>query len=117
MPTEKSIKWSIARFCATIIIAVGLVVWISVRESSVAHKLQEAQVETCETSGNPIRETLSEILEEQIKESHSPFVGKLEEALELSHNEVEEIISAQNKQREKRLKQIKPYDCEQLFEK
>lgn len=114
--TDRQIKWSVIRFVITLAVAVGLVVYISVREGNTAREVREGQVESCEDNGTPMRETLTEILQEQIDESHSPLTSKIAEALHLTDEEAQAIIKAQNEKRRERIKQIKPFSCEKQYE-
>lgn len=94
-------------------LAIGTCVFIVVREGGQARELKEALIQSCETS--PVRETLTEILTEEIEESHGPLLEKVAEALGLTLKEAEVITNKSNAKKEKRIAQIEPSDCEAQY--
>lgn len=110
---DRKLATTLFAFTLAILVAVGLVVFISVREGNRAGELEEALIENCQTS--PVREALSEILQEEVDESHSPLTTKLGEALNLSPDELEKILSKSNAKKEERIEQIEPSDCEAQY--
>jgi hypothetical protein len=112
---NRKLKWVIIRFAVVLILAIGISVFIVVREAGQARELKEALIQSCETS--PVRETLTEILTEEIKESHGPLLGKAAEAFHLTLEEIEQITDKSNAKKEQRIGQIEPSDCEAQYTK
>lgn len=110
---DRKLATTLIGFTVAILVAVALVVFISVREGNRAGELEEALIENCQAS--PVRETLTEILTEEIEESHGPLLAKVAEALHLTLEEAEKITDRSNVKKEERIDQIEPSDCEAQY--
>lgn len=89
----------------------GGAIYIHAKQES---ELKQSLIENCQKS--PVREALTEILEEEIAESHGPLLGKFAEALNITLAEAERITDKSNAKKEERIDQIEPSDCEAQYQ-
>jgi hypothetical protein len=78
-----------------------------------AVNLRNGLVRSCNDNGNPLREAVQELLEEQIKQSKPSVVAKL--FPQIAPEELERLIREQNENKRKIIKKIAPLKCESLY--
>jgi Na+-transporting NADH:ubiquinone oxidoreductase subunit NqrC len=92
------------------LVLLGGAIYIKSRQEN---ELKQSLIESCENS--PVRGALTEILTEEIEESHSPLTAKVAEALHLTKKEFEEVIAKTDDKKQDRIEQIEPSDCEAQY--
>ena len=106
---------------------VGLNIWIAIEVRSENESLQDALVQNCERSGNPLREGVVNVLlgqvhskEHEIQKSRETDITKFfpsvpeEELLEAIENKNLEIEKEIDNSREL-ISTIKPQDCSEVY--
>lgn len=116
MLTEKTIKWAIARFIITIVIAVGLIVWITVREGNVSRELEQGLIANCETNGNKLRIAVQHIYQEDLKNTFNEALLK-KVFPEVPEPTFKELVQESRERDERIIKEIAPVDCSEQYKK
>ena len=78
-----------------------------------AHTTQRILIRSCRDNGNPLRMAVREMLQDEIKQSHSPFIYKA--FPQFSHRRLNRKIGQANRTRRKLIRQIKPVDCSATY--
>lgn len=112
---DKTLKWSVIKFAVALLVAVGLVVFLSVREGGRSKEVQEAIIENCESS--PVRLALTEILLEEIEETHNPRNKEFAQKLGITPEELHELLHEKIEKKNERLDEIEPSDCESQYQR
>jgi hypothetical protein len=116
----QSMRLAVLALAAAIVIAVtGVGVALYLRSEEVADNAQHSEtfslelrrglVRSCERNGNPTREAVRSLIEEQIRNSESPVVRQLFPQIPTALIEVQ--IAADRE----RLKEVAPVDCAHLY--
>lgn len=100
-------------FVAAASLALGPYLFVQV--SAFSQDLRDGLVKGCERNGNPLREAVSTLLQDQIDQSRGLDYEKFFPTI--PPNELHDLIHAQNQKRLALLKTIEPVDCASLYPK
>lgn len=110
MNEEKKLKRAVIRFVLALVIAVGLVVAIVIREGKVAQEIRQSQIESCEKNGNTLRVVLqNRIHNEIIQTSNRSLLEKF--FPNITEDELDKFIKKSVKERRKEIKEVAPINC------
>lgn len=83
------------------------------QNSKFSREVNDALIRSCEKNGNPLREVVRGIIEDEIKQSKEADLTKF--FPQFPPSELEKLVKKQNRQRHSRMQEIKPLNCDDQY--
>jgi len=116
----KGLRFAVAAFVISLFLflaVVGggtlLIITRSNDNARFAEQIRDGLVASCEQNGNPTREAVQGLLEEQIRTAQSPIIDSLFPSFPPA--ELEALINARIRANQNRLEEVRPVDCSRLY--